>query len=138
MAFGALARATFNPTEADAYIAEGEAVFNQGSISQNYFWYRLGAMGLGLHRNGPEMVKHHAKALSTSIGDAPSAWATFHIQRCLSLSKVASGHANDAAKTKLSDLLKEAKTKIKPLPLKVSKSPYNKAKWRIKIIVAIV
>ena len=56
MAFGALARATSNPTEADAYIAEGEAVFNQGSISQNYFWYRLGAMGLGLHRNGPEMT----------------------------------------------------------------------------------
>ena len=73
MAFGTLARATSNPTEADAYIAEGEAVFNQGSMSQNYFWYRLDAMGLGLQRKDPEMEEHHAKALSTSIGDAPPA-----------------------------------------------------------------
>ena len=46
MAFGTLARATSNPTEADAYIAEGEAVFNQGSMSQNYFWYRIGRHGV--------------------------------------------------------------------------------------------
>ena len=73
MAFGTLARETSNPTEADAYIAEGEAVFNQGSMSQNYFWYRMDAMGLGLQHKDPEMIEHHAKALSTSIGDAPPA-----------------------------------------------------------------
>ena len=63
-------------------------------------------MGLGLHRNGPEMLELHAEASSTFIVDALPAWATFHIQRCLLLSKIASGHANDAAKTKLSGLLK--------------------------------
>lgn len=32
MALGTLARATSNPTEADDYIAEDEAVLNQGSM----------------------------------------------------------------------------------------------------------
>ena len=66
MAFGTLARATSNPTEADAYIAEGEAVFNQGSMSQNYFWYRLDAMGLGLQRKDPETVSYTHLTLPTT------------------------------------------------------------------------
>jgi hypothetical protein len=60
-------------------------------MSQNYFWYRMDAMGLGLQHKDPEMIEHHAKALSTSIGDAPPAWEASHIQRCLLLSKVGSG-----------------------------------------------
>lgn len=111
MALGTLARATPNQTEADAYIAEGEAMLDQGSMSQNHFWYRLDAMELGLKRNDPEMVEHHAEALRSVLTTVPPAWATFHIRRCLLLSKIASGHADDTVKTELSALLKEAESR---------------------------
>ncbi len=111
MTLSTLARTVTDRAEADSYLAKGEAMLDQGSMSQNHFWYRLDAMELGLKRIDAQMVEHHALALSRYIADEPPAWAQFHIRRCCLLSKVATGFPLETAKPEILELIAEASSR---------------------------
>jgi len=108
MTLGTLARAHDRPADARKILDEGEALLQRGSLAHNHFWYRLDAMELGLKWRESQLVADHAAALEAYTASEPAAWATFHIQRCRLLARIADGSADDTVYAGIKALLVEA------------------------------
>ncbi|HET6521639.1 MAG TPA: tetratricopeptide repeat protein, partial [Geminicoccaceae bacterium] len=105
---GALARATDDPEERRAALAEGEALLAAGSLSHNHLWFRRDAIEACLAVGDWDGAERHAAALEAHTLAEPLPWAELLIARGRALAAFGRGRRDGATLAELSRLRDEA------------------------------
>jgi tetratricopeptide (TPR) repeat protein len=91
-----------------ARLADAETFLASTALAHNHFYIRREGIDLGWTLRDAGLMRAHAKALADFIGDDPSAWPIFVLQRAEILMQAIEGPRDQAWRQKLGALRKQA------------------------------